>query len=494
MIQAKDYSSNQRWRDLKTRLRDFIYAEKSVRKLGLHKWLQENSVLDARPSLQEPADSVPQKNNSQTARARPASSKPHVTSLPPEILGEIFIHTLPSEAYPFPEVDVSPMLLCQVCRYWKLTALSLARLWSSFTCHVGIDTRCSHIELFKLWLDRSRQHPLALSFRPAQGSRPMMEVLLANAHRWRAIRSQLDSELGSLFMGIRGEDVLLLETISIMIMPGNWDTDQVISTLTSFPSLRQLEWLKSISVDQLITLLSHCPLVEYVVAHPISTSAHSTNTQRPIIVTHLRFLSFHNWNSEQILDRLVLPSLRSLELLAFSDPEALRRLDDRSSCKLEAFDILCCGASEALVYLQLPCMQTLRSLTLRSDAINDDVVALLTWIPGSHTTVLPRLMDIALNVSMPTDGNVGKMVTSRWRRILGTASRPTPLQCVDLSYEVGRKAIRDRGLSGLEYHTLDFSCIEQLSRDGLDISIVTVIGPFQWPAHDSSVHTIFIYS
>ncbi|KAF9445457.1 hypothetical protein P691DRAFT_675618, partial [Macrolepiota fuliginosa MF-IS2] len=50
-----------------------------------------------------------------------------VYSLPPEILEEIFVHSLP--AFPVLSHEVAPLLLCSVCSSWRNVALHSSRLW-----------------------------------------------------------------------------------------------------------------------------------------------------------------------------------------------------------------------------------------------------------------------------------------------------------------------------------------------------------------------------
>ncbi|RDB14889.1 hypothetical protein Hypma_016485 [Hypsizygus marmoreus] len=83
----------------------------------------------------------------------------HVYSPPSEILGEIFIHCVPSEhVYSHFSIHEAPMLLCRVCGYWREVALSMASLWSNFICYIGKEIRPSHALIFELWLQLSRTH------------------------------------------------------------------------------------------------------------------------------------------------------------------------------------------------------------------------------------------------------------------------------------------------------------------------------------------------
>ncbi|KAF8874601.1 hypothetical protein BD779DRAFT_249504 [Infundibulicybe gibba] len=55
-----------------------------------------------------------------------------VSRLPPEILGEIFLHCLPLGKRGTFSTRHAPWLLTKVCRSWRKVALSTPLLWSRF--------------------------------------------------------------------------------------------------------------------------------------------------------------------------------------------------------------------------------------------------------------------------------------------------------------------------------------------------------------------------
>ncbi|KAJ7629815.1 hypothetical protein DFH06DRAFT_1338244 [Mycena polygramma] len=84
-----------------------------------------------------------------------------VTTLPNELVSEIFVRVLPP--YPdFPQLDdrFSPIWLTQICRSWRKIALDTPALWSTISSFDDMDKRDENI--FKLWLQRSRQCPLSI--------------------------------------------------------------------------------------------------------------------------------------------------------------------------------------------------------------------------------------------------------------------------------------------------------------------------------------------
>ncbi|KAJ7772986.1 hypothetical protein DFH07DRAFT_149032 [Mycena maculata] len=51
--------------------------------------------------------------------------------LPPEILGKIFMQCLPDDEFITPDATTAPILLCGVCRQWRMVALATPQLFSS---------------------------------------------------------------------------------------------------------------------------------------------------------------------------------------------------------------------------------------------------------------------------------------------------------------------------------------------------------------------------
>ncbi|KAJ7608991.1 hypothetical protein FB45DRAFT_762607, partial [Roridomyces roridus] len=52
--------------------------------------------------------------------------------MPPEVLAEIFMSTLPEEYKEPAKIDQSPWVLGRVCSRWRTIALSIPSLWSKF--------------------------------------------------------------------------------------------------------------------------------------------------------------------------------------------------------------------------------------------------------------------------------------------------------------------------------------------------------------------------
>lgn len=62
-------------------------------------------------------------------------------NLPPELLGEIFIRCLPEDTLDLqPSSNVPPLVLCHVCRSWRIIALGTPRLWNELSMELKYAT------------------------------------------------------------------------------------------------------------------------------------------------------------------------------------------------------------------------------------------------------------------------------------------------------------------------------------------------------------------
>lgn len=98
-----------------------------------------------------------------------------VRRLPPDILGEIFVHCLPTDRNPTRSLAEAPLLLGMICRSWRDISLSTPRVWTGihvYIPHVLISQHQSLSDLVELrtqgvqrWLGRSGTLPLSISLK-----------------------------------------------------------------------------------------------------------------------------------------------------------------------------------------------------------------------------------------------------------------------------------------------------------------------------------------
>ncbi|KAJ7688513.1 hypothetical protein B0H14DRAFT_2421126 [Mycena olivaceomarginata] len=86
-----------------------------------------------------------------------ANRKYPIVTLPPEITSEIFIHF----NVPPLSAKTSPSLLSQVCGQWRLVAMTLPKLWSTFQVHHSLSE--NQLALLNAFLERSQRCLLSIS-------------------------------------------------------------------------------------------------------------------------------------------------------------------------------------------------------------------------------------------------------------------------------------------------------------------------------------------
>ncbi|KAJ7108193.1 hypothetical protein C8R44DRAFT_298004 [Mycena epipterygia] len=108
-----------------------------------------------------------------------------VTTIPVELITQIFILCLPANGRVRPSECAAPLSLAQVCRHWRVIALSIPQLWrsvdlelqDSFSCIAddgigdissddeGFSSYFGACRLLKTWFHRTNGYPLSITLR-----------------------------------------------------------------------------------------------------------------------------------------------------------------------------------------------------------------------------------------------------------------------------------------------------------------------------------------
>lgn len=145
-----------------------------------------------------------------------------IRRVPAEILEEIFLLCL--EEYPYrPDHHsaVAPMLLCQICSFWRSVALGLRRLWDDFGITLTDRPSIGIAMLAEVWFSRARALPLSISVRTESQfacAIPLMHIISSPCLALRRLDIALPPRLlKELFrwMGNPPPPLLTLEEISL---------------------------------------------------------------------------------------------------------------------------------------------------------------------------------------------------------------------------------------------------------------------------------------
>ncbi|KAH0578719.1 hypothetical protein H2248_003846 [Termitomyces sp. 'cryptogamus'] len=432
----------------------------------------------------------------------PANKKCLALELPPELLGQVFVSCLrPREIARFYPINrlAPPLLFCQVCQYWRNVAISLPILWS--TLSPDFKSTPGKIALYRLWLERSQNYPLTFNcFDTLPKSDPALDLYCSHMHHWGDVQVDIGSEAIYRLLTLRTEMVPLLEKLELQNYTKSTEVKQRIDNLTpvlaSLSSLSEIIWSgyiprnisnipwpylrrfvirECLDTRQCLLLMARCPMIEEIVILYLMKSTHDTTL--PVVdLPHLSKL-YLKGDTGQLLDQLVLPSLRSLDMTPTRDDKALERLGTRSSCNLFH---LCLSADEspmhtisewnALEYLRSACCQTLRSLHI-TPATTDIFFSNLTWKADGETgnQYLPDLVELSAR-SYTTDGIVSEMIASRWH-IRGKENSPACLVFVDIhQMEYARRMVKgDLVTLPLHSYHRDRAVLGELAAQGLTL-------------------------
>ncbi|KAJ7062591.1 hypothetical protein C8F01DRAFT_1134660 [Mycena amicta] len=150
-----------------------------------------------------------------------------------DLLREIFVHTLLETRNTAFSADEGPLLVSQICHWWRNIALTTPRLWSSMHIVLPDVARIPRVvDVTKTWLERSGAVPVDFTVRLAhlwaleiRMSQPLgtdfanlVSLLVAHSSRWRSVSFDIPyhderSPLASLSVS----DVPLLRTASFSV-------------------------------------------------------------------------------------------------------------------------------------------------------------------------------------------------------------------------------------------------------------------------------------
>ncbi|KAJ6499002.1 hypothetical protein C8R45DRAFT_980661 [Mycena sanguinolenta] len=266
-----------------------------------------------------------------------------VRRLPEDILGSIFMETLSSTKNPGLSPEQPPLLLCQICQFWRAVALATPRLWASIHIVVSSSSRLPRlVEDVNAWLDRSGIVPLDISlgfsivtypFSPEL--KPLFSALTAVSRRWRNIQLAVTSyaDLASL----SPEDVPLLESIALenisirsrVVTESPQNLLRFLGTntlrsvrlsaacimgnqlnLASLTHLNILDYFDGLSSDDALAILRKCPLLETCGFSLRGRNIPAVDLALPRLL-HLTILHGYLPQDSQFFVGMALPTLRS---------------------------------------------------------------------------------------------------------------------------------------------------------------------------------------
>ncbi|KAF8186233.1 hypothetical protein BJ912DRAFT_1060281 [Pholiota molesta] len=360
------------------------------------------------------------------------SSLSPIRRLPPEIWGEIFLFASAGSAIrcgPRSETDQEdiPLLLCQICSYWRTVAISVPALWSNIRLDLldmPLLLTPGVLSVLGLCLARSKNEPLTLSF---EGKVVMhssiLETLMAHSERWKDVSLMSDMLFDSHTILGRAKNLRVPNLRRLCINTACDYGTIPRSRLLAFkdaPSLRELSLTDVMHPFQCLRIswsqLTHFSSKRSIFAegeftlimrHMPALVSFFTESERilevastaPVLLPHLRQLSITNKGSyiSKTCQFLTAPNLEALAISAvtpFDVNETVAMLE-RSRCKPQ----------------QLILRTSLDPGTVWDENLN------VVWLLAS----VPSLARLELTVA-----NAGMHILSRLADRARSGSPPTP--------------------------------------------------------------------
>ncbi|KAJ7429668.1 hypothetical protein B0H11DRAFT_2265158 [Mycena galericulata] len=357
-----------------------------------------------------------------------------VLTLPPEIVSRIFVECLPGHGRVRPSPDAPPLSLAQICRHWRVIALSSCELWASVdmdyffpsvdmesifsalgmdgffsdgTGHGLPEERGHGKELLQTWFSRAKGRPLSVTIRSPDHDVPTPIISLLSSVYERL--HSLELHLGHKDFLLLGQNPITLPRLRRLAIfhrhgPSDYDPLRIFcdapalselrlethSDLISdfYPMLTNID-LGSVTFNTVLNVLHQYPRL-------LQLAARITDAPLPWNVAtstahHLETLILHNSG----LRSFTLPGLRRLELHSVELSTLLPFLA-RSSCALEHLQVPLYGDETELIdyFRAVPSLKS-----LNTGVHCDTNLASFVQMLDTDPPLLPRLRKLIISAA-----------------------------------------------------------------------------------------------
>ncbi|KAL1679156.1 hypothetical protein EV122DRAFT_289859 [Schizophyllum commune] len=445
-----------------------------------------------------------------TISLSPVSSGVHiafVNEIPPEILAEIFVHTLPLRVeYAKPDRWYEPLVISHVCRYWRDVAINLPTLWQRISLR-GCPSVHDHrpIELARLFADRARGTDMLFEYSDYEawlllwkGSHKFrhglpvtpadqrcycaLDFIISHIAQIRVLELNVVHASCRRLAALPPGAASVLREISAQFVEGGEET-QVLSRLyatspqmvhfsrksyleiCSIPLPVDVPWHQLVSAHIDDSPVPHTKFLEIMAAGQSLAQlqiilCHDVNEplrplQTPITQNCLQSLIIHDDQPlDAVLQSLRLPSLREVRLRSkASDPPVwpcndvriLRQFIEEISGGLDVLDIWeAVSLSEGDLIALLQLPQTASLTTLQvCGSVIQDTFFTLLD-PAYGSPLAPHLTKLIIDRCAISDGIIADMIASR-RQYLH------PLRSVHIVYHPLCQGRHSKDISGFQF-------------------------------------------
>jgi hypothetical protein len=315
-----------------------------------------------------------EKKRSELKRDINRTHSPFIRMIPPEIIAKISGFASSDSDSTIMGSLPAPILLSSVCSDWRRTVVGTPQLWSSIKIDLPSNSKTFYMTsstFFRLaafidtWLVRSGQLPLNISIFSGHETPDLMtlekfriffKVLDRYSCRWHILNI---SYTPSILSCLQPERLPFLEQLNIYFPIGMLNT---ALTFPPSPCLKTvgihafilpplsdigIQWdnvtrllAASLTIHSCFDFLRLIPQLVYCKFHNISVDPRINLPESPILssLTHLS-LSFYQMSPGPFLDKVVLPSLKTLVLFSVTSMDPLMAFFERSACSLRTLSL-----------------------------------------------------------------------------------------------------------------------------------------------------------
>jgi hypothetical protein len=432
-----------------------------------------------------------------------------IHKMPWRVLERIFVSCLPQEGTCVPRALRSPLVLCQVCKYWRDCAILMPQLWSSLCVEMTATGCIPRLPLIEVWLSRSGTCALTLSIlhpyasrntsssfgrqtsRHPEDTNAVLSVFLQYFTRWKEVLLELHGNAYPALQEALYDSISLLETFTLLTSVGFcMNTTMALSRMfQATPYLRNVSWTQY--RDQLVPTFPWAALTSLHVIASLSISDCLGILREGVNLVDCSFLRVALPSQNLIYAPFRMPEMRVFELCSKMDIGPLldyltlplveririsflhtshnpRRwphlqflsLLSRSQCSLQWLTLTDAPISEDEL---LQCLQQVQSslfgLSIDNSrhfsCVSEVLIYPLTVGKLRGPCLCPRLRSITLRGCISTmDGVIADMVESRWKIDQSMEEHAATLEYVEIRLRIGHD--QDiRRLGALRYEGLD---------------------------------------
>ncbi|KAI4294407.1 hypothetical protein K525DRAFT_244121 [Schizophyllum commune Loenen D] len=193
----------------------------------------------------------------------------YIGGMPPEILSQIFLQTLPIHLYDArPHTGAKPLVISHVCRLWRDIAINLPSLWTML-CLTGCPNKHEHrrLKLAKVFMDRARGTGMHICYQDTEAEDALpyewdivthdrgfedshalkrcycaIDLLISRIFEVRVLQLYIGHASSARIASTPAGAAVMLRDLKILFLEGGEQAQTISRLYTSLTGLRRFSW------------------------------------------------------------------------------------------------------------------------------------------------------------------------------------------------------------------------------------------------------------